>query len=139
MSVVYGAYFSTSGGKNFVRPVIDYTVSYTATKVSVTYKAGINVKSGWHTNAKFTSTFSATGQASQTRVDNNENWQAGNHFIFKTTTITYNKTTSAQTKTLKMYSKSSVDSSSKSVSINIPALGLPTISDATAGRVERSF
>ena len=36
MSVVYGAYFSTSGGKNFVRPVIDYTVSYTATKVSVT-------------------------------------------------------------------------------------------------------
>ena len=136
MSVVYGAYFSTSGGKNFVRPVIDYTVSYTATKVSVTYKAGINVKSGWHTNAKFTSTFSATGQSSKTRVDNNKGWEAGNHFIFGSTTITYNKTTSAQTKTLKMYSKSSVDSSSKSVSINIPALGLPTISDATAGRVE---
>ena len=136
MSIVYGAYFSTSGGKNFVRPVIDYTVSYTATKVSVTYKAGINVKSGWHTNAKFTSTFSATGQASKTRVDNNKGWEAGNHFIFGSTTITYNKTTSAQTKTLKMYSKSSVDSSSKSVSINIPALGLPTISDATAGRVE---
>ena len=136
MSVVYGSYFSTSGGKNFVRPVIDYTVSYTATTVSVTYKAGINVKSGWHTNAKFTSTFSATGQASKTRVDNNKGWEAGNHFIFSTTTITYNKTTSAQTKTLKMYSKSSVDSSSKSVSINIPALGLPTISDATAGRVE---
>ena len=138
MSVVYGAYFSTSGGKNFVRPVIDYTVSYTATKVSVTYKAGINVKSGWHTNAKFTSTFSATGQASKTRVDNNKGWEAGNHFIFGSTTITYNKTTSAQTKTLKMYSKSSVDSSSKSVSINIPALGLPTISDATAGRVENA-
>lgn len=136
MSVVYGSYFSTSGGKNFVRPVIDYTVSYTATKVSVTYKAGINVKSGWHTNAKFTSTFSATGQSSKTREDNNKNWQAGNHFIFGPTTITYNKTTSAQTKTLKIYSKTSVDSSSKSVSINIPALGLPTISDATAGRVE---
>ena len=138
MSVVYGSYFSTSGGKNFVRPVIDYTVSYTATKVSVTYKAGINVKSGWHTNAKFTSTFSATGQASKTRVDNNKGWDGGNHFIFGSTTITYNKTTSAQTKTLKMYSKSSVDSSSKSVSINIPALGLPTISDATAGRVENT-
>ena len=138
MSIVYGSYFSTSGGKNFVRPVIDYTVSYTATTVSVTYKAGINVKSGWHTNAKFTSTFSATGQASKTREDNNKNWQAGNHFIFGPTTITYNKTTSAQTKTLKMYSKSSVDSSSKSVSINIPALGLPTISDATAGRVENA-
>lgn len=136
MSVVYGSYFSTSGGKNFVRPVIDYTVSYTATKVSVTYKAGINVKSGWHTNAKFTSTFSATGQSSKTREDNNKNWQAGNHFIFGPTTITYNKTTSAQTKTLKMYSKTSVDSSSKSVSISIPALGLPTILDATAGRVE---
>lgn len=136
MSVVYGSYFSTSGGKNFVRPVIDYTVSYTATTVSVTYKAGINVKSGWHTNAKFTSTFSATGQASKTREDNNKNWQAGNHFIFGPTTIKYSKTTSAQTKTLKMYSKTSVDSSSKSVSINIPALGLPTISDATAGRVE---
>lgn len=136
MSVVYGSYFSTSGGKNFVRPVIDYTVSYTATTVSVTYKAGINVKSGWHTNAKFTSTFSATGQASKTRVDNNKGWGGGNHFIFGSTTITYNKTTSAQTKTLKMYSKSSVDSSSKSVSISIPALGLPTISDATAGRVE---
>lgn len=136
MSVVYGSYFSTSGGKNFVRPVIDYTVSYTATTVSVTYKAGINVKSGWHTNAKFTSTFSATGQASKTRVDDNKGWGGGNHFIFGSTTITYNKTTSAQTKTLKMYSKSSVDSSSKSVSINIPALGLPTISDATAGRVE---
>ena len=135
MSVVYGSYFSTSGGKNFVRPVIDYTVSYTATKVSVTYKAGINVKSGWHTNAKFTSTFSATGQSSKTREDNNKNWQSGNHFIFGPTTITYNKTTSAQTKTLKMYSKTSVDSSSKSVSISIPALGLPTISDATAGRV----
>ena len=135
MSVVYGSYFSTSGGKNFVRPVIDYTVSYTATKVSVTYKAGINVKSGWHTNAKFTSTFSATGQASQTRVDNNKGWTGGNHFIFSST-ITYNKTTSAQTKTLKMYSKTSVDSSSKSVSISIPALGLPTISDATAERVE---
>lgn len=136
MSIVYGSYFSTSGGKNFVRPVIDYSVSYTATKVSVTYKAGINVKSGWYTNAKFTSTFSATGQASKTREDNNKNWQAGNHFIFGPTTITYNKTTSAQTKTLKMYSKSSADSSSKSVSISIPALGLPTISDATAGRVE---
>ena len=136
MSVVYGAYFSTSGGKNFVRPVIDYSVSYTATKVSVTYKAGINVKSGWHTNAKFTSTFSATGQASKTREDNNKNWQAGNHFIFGPTTITYNKTKSAQTKTLKMYSKTSVDSSSKSVSISIPALGLPTISNATAGRVQ---
>ena len=138
MSVVYGSYFSTSGGKNFVRPVIDYTVSYTATTVSVTYKAGINVKSGWHTNAKFTSTFSATGQASKTREDNNKNWQAGNHFIFGSTTIKYNKTTSAQTKTLKMYSKTSVDSSSKSVSISIPALGLPTISDATAGRVENA-
>ena len=136
MSVVYGSYFSTSGGKNFVRPVIDYTVSYTATTVSVTYKAGINVKSGWHTNAKFTSTFSATGQASKKREDNNKNWGGGNHFIFGSTTITYNKTTSAQTKTLKMYSKTSVDSSSKSVSISIPALGLPTISDATAGRVE---
>lgn len=136
MSIVYGSYFSTSGGKNFVRPVIDYTVSYTATTVSVTYKAGINVKSGWHTNAKFTSTFSATGQASKTRVDDNKGWGGGNHFIFGSTTITYNKTTSAQTKTLKMYSKTSVDSSSKSVSINIPALGLPTISDATAGRVE---
>lgn len=138
MSIVYGSYFSTSGGKNFVRPVIDYTVSYTATKVSVTYKAGINVKSGWHTNAKFTSTFSATGQASKTRVDDNKGWGGGNHFIFGSTTITYNKTTSAQTKTLKMYSKSSVDSSSKSVSINIPALGLPTISDATAVRVENT-
>lgn len=136
MSVVYGSYFSTSGGKNFVRPVIDYTVSYTATTVSVTYKAGINVKSGWHTNAKFTSTFSATGQASKTREDNNKKWQAGNHFIFGPTTIKYSKTTSAQTKTLKMYSKTSVDSSSKSVSISIPALGLPTISDATAGRVQ---
>lgn len=136
MSVVYGAYFSTAGGKNFVRPVIDYSVSYTATTVSVTYKAGINVKSGWYTNAKFTSTFSATGQASKTREDNNKNWQAGNHFIFGPTTITYNKTTSAQTKTLKMYSKTSAGSSSKSVSISIPALGLPTISDATAGRVE---
>ena len=136
MSVVYGSYFSTSGGKNFVRPVIDYTVSYTATTVSVTYKAGINVKSGWRTNAKFTSTFSATGQASKTRVDDNKGWGGGNHFIFGSTTITYNKTTSAQTKTLKMYSKTSVDSSSKSVNINIPALGLPTISDATAERVE---
>lgn len=136
MSIVYGSYFSTSGGKNFVRPVIDYTVSYTATTVSVTYKAGINVKSGWYTNAKFTSTFSATGQASKTREDNNKNWQAGNHFIFGPTTITYSKTTSTQTKTLKMYSKTSVDSSSKSVTISIPALGLPTISDATAGRVE---
>ena len=138
MSVVYGSYFSTSGGKNFVRPVIDYAVSYTATTVSVTYKAGINVKSGWHTNAKFTSTFSATGQASKTRVDDNKGWGGGNHFIFGSTTITYNKTTSAQTKTLKMYSKTSVDSSSKSVSISIPALGLPTISDATAGRVENT-
>lgn len=138
MSVVYGSYFSTSGGKNFVRPVIDYSVSYTATKVSVTYKAGINVKSGWHTNAKFRSTFSATGQASKTRVDDNKGWGGGNHFIFGSTTITYSKTTSAQTKTLKMYSKTSVDSSSKSVSINIPALGLPTISDATAGRVENT-
>lgn len=136
MSIVYGSYFSTSGGKNFVRPVIDYTVSYTATTVSVTYKAGINVKSGWHTNAKFTSTFSATGQASKTRVDDNKGWGGGNHFIFGSTTITYSKTTSAQTKTLKMYSKTSVDSSSKSVNISIPALGLPTISDATAGRVE---
>ena len=136
MSVVYGAYFSTAGGKNFVRPVIDYSVSYTATTVSVTYKAGINVKSGWYTNAKFTSTFSATGQTSKTRVDDNKNWQAGNHFIFGPTTITYNKTTSAQTKTIKMSSKTSVDSSSKSVSISIPALGLPTISDATAERVE---
>lgn len=135
MSVVYGSYFSTSGGKNFVRPVIDYSVSYTATKVTFTYKAGINVKSGWHTNAKFTSTFSATGQASQTRVDDNKGWTGGNHFIFSST-ITYNKTTSAQTKTIKIYSKTSVDSSSKSVSISIPALGLPTISDATAGRVE---
>ena len=138
MSIVYGAYFSTGGGKNFVRPVIDYSVSYTATTVSVTYKAGINVKSGWHTNAKFTSTFSATGQASKTRVDDNKGWGGGNHFIFGSTTITYNKTTSAQTKTLKMYSKTSVDSSSKSVNINIPALGLPTISDATAGRVENT-
>lgn len=138
MSIVYGSYFSTSGGKNFVRPVIDYTVSYTATTVSVTYKAGINVKSGWHTNAKFTSTFSATGQASKTRVDDNKGWGGGNHFIFGSTTITYNKTTSAQTKTLKMYSKTNVDSSSKSVSISIPALGLPTISDATAGRVENT-
>lgn len=136
MSVVYGSYFSTGGGKNFVRPVIDYSVSYTATTVSVTYKAGINVKSGWYTNAKFTSTFSATGQTSKTRVDDNKNWQAGNHFIFGPTTITYNKTTSAQTKTIKMSSKTSVDSSSKSVSISIPALGLPTISDATAERVE---
>ena len=79
---VYGSYFSTSGGKNFVRPYISYNLTYTDTSVIVSYTAGINVKSNYTTNAKFTSTFSATGQTTESKTVNNKGWEGGNHIIF---------------------------------------------------------
>ena len=135
---VYGSYFSTSGGKNFVRPYISYNLTYTDTSVIVSYTAGINVKSNYTTNAKFTSTFSATGQTTESKTVNNKGWEGGNHIIFdgRSSNIVYSKSTTVQTKTLKMASKTNVDSSSVSLKISIPSLGLPTISDATAERVE---
>ena len=135
---VYGSYFSTSGGKNFVRPYISYNLTYTDTSVIVSYTAGINVKSNYTTNAKFTSTFSATGQTTESKTVNNKGWEGGNHIIFdgRSSNIVYSKSTTAQTKTLKMASKTNVDSSSVSLNISIPSLGLPTISDAIAERVE---
>lgn len=135
---VYGSYFSTSGGKNFVRPYISYNLTYTDTSVIVSYTAGINVKSNYTTNAKFTSTFSATGQTTESKTVDNKGWEGGNHIIFdgRSSNIVYSKSTTVQTKTLKMASKTNVDSSSVSLNISIPSLGLPTISDATAGRVE---
>lgn len=135
---VYGSYFSTSGGKNFVRPYISYNLTYTDTSVIVSYTAGINVKSNYTTNAKFTSTFSATGQTTKSKTVDNKGWGGGNHIIFdgRSSNIVYSKSTKVQTKTLKMASKTNVDSSSVSLNISIPSLGLPTISDATAERVE---
>ena len=135
---VYGSYFSTSGGKNFVRPYISYNLTYTDTSVIVSYTAGINVKNNYSTNAKFTSTFSATGQTTKSKTVDNKGWEGGNHIIFdgRSSNIVYSKSTTVQTKTLKMASKTNVDSSSVSLKISIPSLGLPTISDATAGRVE---
>ena len=135
---VYGSYFSTSGGKNFVRPYISYNLTYTDTSVIVSYTAGINVKSNYTTNAKFTSTFSATGQTTESKTVNNKGWGGGNHIIFdgRSSNIVYSKSTTVQTKTLKMASKTNVDSSSVSLNISIPSLGLPTISDAIAERVE---
>ena len=135
---VYGSYFSTSGGKNFVRPYISYNLTYTDTSVIVSYTAGINVKSNYTTNAKFTSTFSATGQTTESKTVNNKGWEGGNHIIFdgRSSNIVYSKSTTVQTKTLKMASKTNVDSSSVSLNISIPSLGLPTISDAIAERVE---
>lgn len=137
---VYGSYFSTSGGKNFVRPYISYNLTYTDTSVIVSYTAGINVKSNYTTNAKFTSTFSATGQTTESKTVNNKGWGDGNHIIFdgRSSNIVYSKSTKVQTKTLKMASKTNVDSSSVSLKISIPSLGLPTISDATAERVENT-
>lgn len=135
---VYGSYFSTSGGKNFVRPYISYNLTYTDTSVIVSYTAGINVKSNYTTNAKFTSTFSATGQTTESKTVDNKGWEGGNHIIFdgRSSNIVYSKSTTVQTKTLKMASKTNVDSSSVSLNISIPSLGLPTISDAIAERVE---
>ena len=137
---VYGSYFSTSGGKNFVRPYISYNLTYTDTSVIVSYTAGINVKSNYSTNAKFTSTFSATGQTTKSKTVDNKGWEGGNHIIFdgRSSNIVYSKSTTVQTKTLKMASKTNVDSSSVSLNISIPSLGLPTISDATAERVENT-
>ena len=135
---VYGSYFSTSGGKNFVRPYISYNLTYTDTSVIVSYTAGINVKSNYTTNAKFTSTFSATGQTTESKTVDNKGWGGGNHIIFdgRSSNIVYSKSTTVQTKTLKMASKTNVDSSSVLLNISIPSLGLPTISDAIAERVE---
>lgn len=135
---VYGSYFSTKGGKNFVRPYISYNLTYTDTSVIVSYTAGINVKSNYSTNAKFTSTFSATGQTTKSKTVDNKGWGGGNHIVFDGTSsnIVYSKSTTAQTKTLKMASKTNVDSSSVSLNISIPSLGLPTISDAMVERVE---
>ena len=64
--------------------------------------------------------------------------RGGNHIIFdgRSSNIVYSKSTTVQTKTLKMASKTNVDSSSVSLNISIPSLGLPTISDAIAERVE---
>lgn len=127
----YGSYFSTSGYSNFLRPYITYSVSSTATTTTITVKAGINVKSGTYTDAKLTRTLKLTGMTSVSESVS-KHFDDGSHQLYSKSQ-SYTRTTSAQSKTLSFKLASSIDSSTVSVSLTVPALNKYTLSYNTGG------
>lgn len=115
---------------NIWRAYMTYTVTTTPTQVKVSITSGLNIPNdGYYSARSFTCTISGTGQTTVTGSISNKKYVGVLTKAIKSVTYTWNRASTAQTKTIKtvLKGKSESTTSSCSATINIPALAPATI------------
>lgn len=125
MATVYG-----SKVNSVWRAYMTYTVTTTPTQVKVSITSGLNIPNdGYNSHRSFTCTISGTGQTTVSGSIENKKYVGVLTKAIKSVTYTWNRASTAQTKTIKTVLKGYGESttSSCSASISIPALAPATI------------
>lgn len=125
MATVYG-----SKVNNVWRAYMTYTVTTTPTQVKVSITSGLNIPNdGYNSHRSFTCSISGTGQTTVSGSIANKKYVGVLTKAIKSVTYTFNRASTAQTKTIKTVLKGYGESttSSCSASISIPALAPATI------------
>lgn len=125
MATVYG-----SKVNNVWRAYMTYTVTTTPTQVTVSVTSGLNIPNdGYKSGRSFTCTISGTGQTTVSGSLSSANRVGVLTKAIKSVTYTWNRASTAQTKTIKTVLKGGGESttSSCSASISVPALAPATI------------
>ncbi|MDO4472382.1 MAG: tail fiber protein [Bacillota bacterium] len=125
MATVYG-----SKVNNVWRAYMTYTVTTTPTQVKVSITSGINIPNdGYSSHRSFTCTISGTSQTTVSGSISNKKYVGVLTKAIKSVTYTWNRSSTAQTKTIKTVLKGYDESttSSCSASISVPALAPATI------------
>lgn len=125
MSTVYG-----SKVNKVWRAYMTYTVTTTPTQVIVSITSGLNIPNdGYKSGRSFTCTISGTGQTTVSGSLSSANRVGVLTKAIKSVTYTFNRASTAQTKTIKTVLKGGGESttSSCSASISVPALAPATI------------
>lgn len=132
MATVYG-----SKVNNIWRAYMTYTVTTTPTQVKVSITSGLNIPNdGYYSARSFTCTISGTGQTTVSGSIPSKKYTGVLTKAIKSVTYTWNRASTAQTKTIKTVLKGKGESttSSCSASISIPTLAPATITfDANGG------
>lgn len=125
MATVYG-----SKVNNVWRAYMTYTVTTTPTQVKVSITSGLNIPNdGYNSHRSFTCTISGTGQTTVSGSISNKKYVGVLTKAIKSVTYTWNRASTAQTKTIKTVLKGYSESTTSSCSakITIPALAPATI------------
>lgn len=125
MATVYG-----SKVNSVWRAYMTFTVTTTPTQVIVSITSGLNIPNdGYKSGRSFTCTISGTGQTTVSGSLSSANRVGVLTKAIKSVTYTWNRASTAQTKTIKTLLKGGGESttSSCSASINVPALAPATI------------
>ena len=125
MATVYG-----SKVNNVWRAYMTYTVTTTPTQVKVSITSGLNIPNdGYNSHRSFTCTISGTGQTTVSGSISNKKYVGVLTKAIKSVTYTWNRASTAQTKTIKTVLKGYNESTTSSCSakIDIPALAPATI------------
>lgn len=132
MATVYG-----SKVNNVWRAYMTYTVTTTPTQVKVSITSGLNIPNdGYKSERSFTCTISGTSQTTVSGSISSANRYGVLTKAIKSATYTFNRASTAQTKTIKTVLKGYGESTTSSCSakIDIPALAPATITfDANSG------
>lgn len=115
---------------NIWRAYMTYTVTTTPTQVKVSITSGLNIPNdGYYSARSFTCTISGTGQTTASGSIPSKKYVGVLTKAIKSVTYTWNRASTAQTKTIKTVLKGYGESttSSCSASISIPALAPATI------------
>ena len=122
---------------NIWRAYMTYTVTTTPTQVKVSITSGLNIPNdGYYSARSFTCTISGTSQTTVSGSIPSKKYVGVLTKAIKSVTYTWNRASTAQTKTIKTVLKGYGESttSSCSATINIPALAPATITfDANSG------
>lgn len=125
MATVYG-----SKVNNVWRAYMTYTVTTTPTQVKVSITSGLNIPNdGYNSHRSFTATISGTSQTTVSGSIANKKYVGVLTKAIKSVTYTWNRASTAQTKTIKTVLKGYGESTTSSCSkpIEIPALAPATI------------
>ena len=125
MATVYG-----SKVNNIWRAYMTYTVTTTPTQVKVSITSGLNIPNdGYYSARSFTCTISGTGQTTVSGSIPSKKYTGVLTKAIKSVTYTWNRASTAQTKTIKTVLKGYDESTTSSCSakITIPALAPATI------------
>ena len=125
MATVYG-----SKVNNIWRAYMTYTVTTTPTQVKVSITSGLNIPNdGYYSARSFTCSISGTGQTTVSGSIPSKKYTGVLTKAIKSVTYTWNRVSTAQTKTIKTVLKGYDESTTSSCSakIDIPALAPATI------------
>ena len=125
MATVYG-----SKVNNIWRAYMTYTVTTTPTQVKVSITSGLNIPNdGYYSARSFTCSISGTGQTTVSGSIPSKKYTGVLTKAIKSVTYTWNRASTAQTKTIKTVLKGNGESTTSSCSakITIPALAPATI------------